>query len=53
MKLKGLTEDEAILLRSPRCAKIGEIAQSILTASVAEMTGPLRIASFRWSMPRP
>ena len=48
MKLKGLTEEEAyVLLRSTAMRekkKIGEIAQSILTASeLVEMTHPLHI----------
>ena len=48
MKLKGLTEEEAyVLLRSTAMRekkKIGEIAQSILTASeLLEMTTPLQI----------
>ena len=48
MKLKGLTEEEAyVLLRSTAMRekkKIGEIAQSILTASeLAEMSTPLHV----------
>src|ERR1700739_4394660 len=57
MKLKGLTEDEAyVLLRSTAMRekkKIGEIAQSILTASdLLKFSHRFPLASFRWSMPQ-
>src|ERR1043166_2296731 len=57
MKLKGLTEEEAyVLMRSTAMRekkKIGEIAQSILTASeLLKGADRLKAASSRWSTPR-
>jgi len=58
MKLKGLNEDEAyVLLRSTAMRekkKIGEIAQSIVTASelLNEPVNRFASGSFRWPTPR-